>query len=363
MKADHRLVALREKLAAESIEAILVTQASNVDYITGFEHITDEDNPHAALITQTSAQFFTDSRYDEVAGVSGAGTEWNIERVTGRMIATLVERIKAANVKTLALEDGMPYGVYTEWAASFIGVDVTPAKGWLERIRWTKDANEIARIGEAQAITDAAFTSILGFIKEGVTEREIAIELEYTMLKLGADGVAFPSIVASGPNGSLPHAHPSTRSIQLGDLITLDFGAEVGGYKSDMTRTVVLGTANEKQREIYSTVLLANMASIDQCIAGRTGIEIDAAGRTIIETEGYGPNFGHGTGHGVGLDIHEGPNAGPRSTDAIPAGAVITIEPGIYVPGECGVRIEDLVLVTEDGPEVFTTSTKELIEL
>lgn len=363
MNSAPRLAKIREKLVAEHVEALLVECSHNIDYVTGIDGIHDEENPHVALISASKAVLFTDTRYVEVAEKGSAGSEWEICCPQEKQVDAIAAFIKDEGFKTLAIEDTMGYGKYTKWSTQFDGTTVTPAESWVERVRYIKDPEEIERIAQAQSITDAAFDRICKFITVGRTEKEIARALENAMFELGASGLAFDSIVASGANGSLPHAVPSDKKVEQGDFLTLDFGAEVNGYKSDMTRTVILGEPSEEQLTVYHTVRAAQEAAVAAVKAGVTGVEVDKAARDVIMAAGYGDYFGHGTGHGVGLAIHEGPNASPRSEDTLQAGELLTIEPGIYLPGRFGVRIEDLLVVENDSARNLTTSTKELIQL
>jgi Xaa-Pro aminopeptidase len=258
---------------------------------------------------------------------------------------------------------GQAFFFMSSAAMERFGGEVVPASGWVEGARCVKDAEEIELIAQAQALADAAFADILGSIRAGRTEREVALELEYAMRRAGSDGVAFPLIVASGPNSALPHAGVTDRVIERGDFVKLDFGARVGGYRSDMTRTVVVGAASPRHRQIYEGVRLANEAGIDAVAAGRTGIEVDAEARAVLDRLGIEGAFRHGLGHGVGLDVHEGPSLSPKGERALESGMVVTVEPGVYVPGFGGVRIEDLVVVEAGGCRVLSTAPKELIEL
>lgn len=361
MDSSQRIADIREKMKTESVEAFLITRASNVDYATGFDGIHDEEDPHCALITANEALFLTDSRYIEVASEQASSSEWKTVCTKEPLIDEIAAALNARNISTCALESLVSHKAFCAFEKKCAPTKIVAADEWIEKIRFQKSAEEIARINAAQAVTDKAFTHICDFIKEGMTEREIGVELEYTMKRLGADGLAFSSIIASGPNGSLPHCVPGERRVQKGDFITMDFGAEVAGYKSDMTRTVAVGSVSDEQKRIYDTVLQANLAGNAAVKAGATGKEVDAAARAVIEEAGFGENFGHGLGHGVGLEIHEGPNASPRSKDTLKSGDVITIEPGIYIAGVCGVRIEDLVEVQEGGARIITASPKELI--
>ena len=215
----------------------------------------------------------------------------------------------------------------------------------------------------AQRIAERALDQILGEIRPGVTEKEIAARLQYLMLHYGASDMSFDPIVVSGPNGSLPHGVPSERVIGRGEFVTMDFGCVYRGYCSDMTRTVAVGFATEEMQTVYNTVLAAQKAGIAAAKAGVTGREVDGAARAVIEAAGYGDCFGHSFGHGVGVEIHEAPNASPMNDKPLPAGAVISAEPGIYLPGRLGVRIEDVILLTEEGCRNMTKAPKELLVL
>ena len=241
--------------------------------------------------------------------------------------------------------------------------ELTPAQELLDGLRASKDGEELAAMGLAQAITDAAFTEILDHIRPGVTEREVAARLVYEMLRRGARKVSFDPIVAAGANGSMPHAIPGETVIEPGMFVTMDFGCVVDGYCSDMTRTVAVGEPTDEMRRVYETVLAAQKAGIAAARAGIPGRELDAAGRRVIDEAGYGAYFSHSFGHSLGLEIHEAPNASPSEERPLPAGAVVSAEPGIYLPGRFGVRIEDVLVLREGGCEDITRSPKELIIL
>ena len=242
-------------------------------------------------------------------------------------------------------------------------VDSLPAQKLVDALRAAKDDGEIALMTKAQEITDRAFSEILKFIQPGMTEQEIAAKLQYDMLRFGAEKMSFDPIVVSGPNGSLPHGIPSAKQVQQGEFITMDFGCKYGGYCSDMTRTVALGEPTGEMQKVYQTVLEAQLAGIAVTKAGVPGKSIDAAARKVIEDAGYGEYFGHGYGHSLGIEIHESPNANTREETLLPVGAVVSAEPGIYLPGKFGVRIEDVTVLTADGCMVLTKSPKELIIL
>ena len=373
-----RISQLRQRLVAENVDAFIAATSTNIEYLTGFDSIRDNENPHAVLVTPTEARFLTDSRYLEVAQAQAATGNssqnpaslflWTIDDPKEKLVfKDMHEMWDLKRFKTIALEDTISHRLFEAIKDSVAPVSVVAAKNWVEDIRTVKDAAEIARITAAQDITDSVFALLCDFIKPGVTEKEVAVEIEYRIRMLGAQSTSFPPIVAAGPNGSLPHAVPSDRPISAGDLVTIDFGASYGGYCSDMTRTVFVSNAektlapSQKQKEVYDTVLAAQTASLETFKTGATGIEVDKAARDVIEKAGYGQYFGHGTGHGVGLEIHELPNASPRSPESLKAGEVVTCEPGIYLPGELGVRIEDIVVVNAQGASNITKSPKELL--
>jgi Xaa-Pro aminopeptidase len=360
--ADRRLDAVRRSLSGADCGALVVRCVANVAYLSGFAGVWDDEPFSLLLVTAQDAVVLTDSRYRESAERAAEGSPWRVVLCTADPWVEALAFAAEAGVGRLAVESSAPYKVVECARASFSG-EIVPTDGWVEGVRVVKDAGEVARITEAQKLTDAAFDHILGFVAEGMSEAQVALEIEFFMRSEGSDGIAFPPIVASGPNSALPHAHPGSRKVERGDFLKMDFGARVGGYCADMTRTVVIGTASLRQREIYDTVLSANVAGIAAIKPGLVGRDIDAAARSVIEAAGFGENFGHGLGHGVGLEVHELPGLGSRSTALVPLGSVVTVEPGVYVPGFGGVRIEDLVVVEKSGARVLTRSTKELIEL
>ena len=363
MSVESRLSALRIRIAEEGADALAVIAIANVAYVTGFSGVFDEEPAHVALVTADDAVVFTDSRFVTSLAAAAAESPWRVELVSGDVGEAACAAGSAVGVKRLGLETSLPHSRFLKLADAFDG-DVVAATGWVEELRAVKDADEIATIEAAQAVTDRAFDHLVEHVlRAGVTEREIALELEFFMRREGSDGVAFAPIVAGGPNSALPHATPGDRALESGDFVVLDFGARVHGYCADMTRTVVAGTPSAEQRAIYAAVLGANLAGIAAVAAGRLGCDIDAAARNVIEDAGYGGYFGHGLGHGVGLQVHELPSVGPRASSAVVPGNVITVEPGIYIPGMGGVRIEDLAVVDEHGARVLTRSAKELLEV
>ena len=360
MNAARRLDRLRERLGRDGLDALAVTDPVNVTYITGFDAVFDFEPAHVALVDAQRALLITDGRYEQSAREAASQTSWEVQVAESHAVATLVRA--AGELGRLGIEDSMPLARFKQLEAAFPGALVATS-GLLLDMRQVKEPEEIARIEAAQAITDAAFAHIVEFIAVGRTEREIALELEFYMRTHGSEGVAFASIVASGPNSAKPHAQVTDRRLHAGDLLKLDFGARVEGYCSDMTRTVCLGPAADWQREVYGAVAEANAAGIAAVVAGRPASDVDATARAVLQAAGFEERFTHGLGHGLGLEVHERPGVSKRNNDPLPEGAVITIEPGVYLPEQGGVRIEDLVVVEQAGCRVLTRSPKELLEL
>jgi Xaa-Pro aminopeptidase len=276
----------------------------------------------------------------------------------------IADTVKSLGIKKLGFEeDHMSYGFYTDISSKLREVELTSLDGIIERLRQVKDEEEIKLIEKAASIADNAFSEIIKFIKIGMTEKEIDLELEFLMRRNGASGLSFPSIVASGKRSSLPHGAASHKKVEYGDFLTLDFGCVYNGYCSDITRTVIIGKASEKQKEIYDIVLEANLEALKNIRPGITGEELDTIARKVIEKYGYAKYFGHGLGHGVGMLVHELPYVSKKGTSPLQSGMVITDEPGIYISGFGGVRIEDLVLISDSGYRVLSHSSKELIEI
>jgi len=362
MGSETRLAALRRKLAG-SADAFVSTNPANVLFLTGFLGVFDEEPSSLVLLTADGQWVVTDSRYAQAVGTSADGTPWQVVIGTSDLATTCSGILKSTGSERVAVDTTMSHRRWRRFE-DVLDMKVVEANGWVEELRAIKDVGEVAAITAAQELTERALEHILcGRVREGATEREIALELEMFMRRQGSDGVAFPPIVASGPHSALPHSRPADRALVRGDFVVLDFGARIDGYCADMTRTVVIGAASDRQREIYDVVLAANAAGTAAVRAGASGREIDAAAREIIVAAGFGENFGHGLGHGVGLEVHELPSVGPRSEDPVLLDSVITIEPGIYVPEYGGVRIEDLVVVEAAVGRVLTRSAKDRIEL
>lgn len=358
MNHPDRIAKAAALLDSLEVDAFLVTNLSNVRYLTGFSGSNGQ-----VLLTRDSAFFYSDGRYKERAKDLVRGAEIGIYPT--RLADLLAPKVEESGIKRLAIEGQTVTLVERDDLAQRLdGVEFVSTKGVVENLRRVKDVEEVAKIKQAIAVADEAFEHVLGALTPGRTEKEIALELEIRMRRSGAEDVSFEPIVGSGPLSAHIHHSPSDREFQKSDLILMDFGALVDGYHSDMTRTVVLGPATEEQREMYDLVLRAQAAGIAALGPGAHGREVDAAARKVIDDAGRAEEFAHGLGHGVGLDIHEAPNLGKTSEDTLAPGEVITVEPGVYVPGAGGVRIEDCVLVTGDGSEVLGSAHRDtLLEL
>lgn len=344
---------LQKALQEADFDALLLTSAQNRRYATGFH-----SSAGACYISAHRAVFFTDFRYIEAA--QAQLTDFTVREIhAGERYSEAVNACLAADrVETLALEDNaLTYAEYQRWSRS-LDTETVPIGDFMERLRMIKTPHEIECITRAQRIAERALAETE--IQAGATEKQIAARLTYLMLLYGAENMSFDPIVVSGSNSSKPHGVPSDKPIAEGDFVTMDFGCIVDGYCSDMTRTVAVGHATDEMYTVYETVLAAQEAGIAMARAGVTGAQIDGAAREIITAAGYGDAFGHGFGHGVGLDIHEEPSASQRATTPLPAGVVLTAEPGIYLPGKFGVRIEDMLYLTEDGCQNLTRAPKAL---
>ena len=340
----------------QTVDGVLLTSAHNLRYFTGFS-----GGEGIALVTPKRRYLFVDSRYTVAAKEEAPAFEV-IEYQGGLRNQTIAQTLD--DIQTIGYEDGFLT------VAEFHSLNTMSTKlKWegisqsLERLRMIKSEEEITLLLKAEEIGVEAFRAVLPQIKPGVTELELAAELEYQMRKLGGEGTSFDTIVVSGVKTSMPHGRPDTKKIEIGDFITMDFGCVYQGYCSDMTRTVAVGNVSEEQIKIYETVKQAQRTGLDAIRAGVSCKDADFAARKVIEDAGYGPYFGHSLGHGVGLLIHELPNLSPRSEIILEHGMIVTCEPGIYVPQFGGVRIEDMVCVCEDGNKNLTDLSKELLIL
>ena len=353
----NHLKQIAARLPEYGLDAMLLNSEPGEYYAVGFH---GEGN---VVVTAQGCFYFTDSRYIEAANHLITGAEIAMTGRSRNYRAMVKEVVDRCRIRKLGFEEGyLSVADYNLWKEG-LTAELVPAQKLVDALRAAKDDGEIALMTKAQEITDRAFSEILKFIQPGMTEQEIAAKLQYDMLRFGAEKMSFDPIVVSGPNGSLPHGIPSAKQVQQGEFITMDFGCKYGGYCSDMTRTVALGEPTGEMRKVYQTVLEAQLAGIAVTKAGVPGKSIDAAARKVIEDAGYGEYFGHGYGHSLGIEIHESPNANTRDETLLPVGAVVSAEPGIYLPGKFGVRIEDVTVLTADGCMVLTKSPKELIIL
>lgn len=350
---------IQERLASAGLDALLITDEKDQRYALGFP-FTDG----AVVVSRRGAWLITDSRYIEAAEAAAGGFARVVQYDAAHPLTARVRAVTEAEgiVRLGAEEDKLSHAAFLRWEKA-LGVKLEDAQGILKSLRAAKNEEEIAAMREAQTIAEAALAETLPLIRPGVSEREIAAELVYRMLRHGSEGNSFDPIVITGKKTSMPHGVPGDELIAAGDFVTMDFGCIKHGYCSDMTRTVAVGSASEEMRNVYAIVLKAQLAGIAAARAGIPGREIDAAARGVIQRAGYGEFFGHGFGHSLGLDIHEWPNANPSGADIMPAGAVVSAEPGIYIPGRFGVRIEDVMVLREGGCEVITKAPKELIIL
>lgn len=356
-----RIDKLRERIKKAGIDALMVSEAHNIYYLSG-SNGGYTGAKVMLIVDATASTLIIDKRYLEEtqqSAVADTITAW-----TAPSYGEIVANLKESGARKVGFESAnVTVKQYERMAKEFDALQLVGVSGLIEPIREVKDSYEIAKITGAAAIGDSAFDYILGVLKPGMTEIEIGIELDFFMRRHGAERPSFDTIVASGIHSAVPHATPSSREIEIGDFLTLDFGAVVNGYHSDMTRTVVIGKANAKQREIYAKVLEAQEAALNAVAAGKVCQDLDAVARDIISEAGYGENFVHSLGHGVGLNVHEAPTLVKGNEEMLAADMVVTVEPGIYINGFGGVRIEDLVVVTGTGREVLTLSTKDLLEL
>ena len=351
-----KLEKLRTALEEQGVDALLITNGHSRRYMTGFTGTAG-----VALVSKTDAVFITDFRYTEQA--ASQIKDFRIVQHKQTLIEELAVQVKELGIQKLGFEkDDVTYSSY-ELYKKAIQADLVPLSGLVEKIRLIKTDEEISIIKAACRIADEAYEHIVTYIKPGMTEIEVSNELEFFMRKRGATSSSFDIIVASGVRSALPHGVATDKVIEVGDFVTLDFGALYNGYISDTTRTVAIGEPSEQLKEIYQVVLDAELLALEKVKPGMTGREADAIARDYIVSKGYGEAFGHSLGHGIGLEVHEGPGLSFRSDIVLEPGMVITIEPGIYLPNIGGVRIEDDALVTENGLVKLTHSTKELLIL
>jgi len=350
---------IREKVSEQGLDAVLITGELNQRYAAGFP-FTDG----AVLITEKRCVLFTDSRYIEAAERAvGPETELRLFGA-GKRLSELVKQVLTEDgVDSLGAEfSSMTHADYLMWSER-LGTELKNADSIFSSLRASKTEEDQENMRLAQRIAERALEDVLGIIRVGITERDIAAEISYRLLRHGGEGNSFEPIAVTGRNTSMPHGVPSDAAVKSGDFITMDFGCIKNGYCSDMTRTVAVGSVSDEMKNVYEVVLSAQRAGIAAAKAGVNGKEIDGAARGVIEAAGYGEYFGHSFGHSLGLYIHESPSASPMCEAPMPEGAVISAEPGIYLPGRFGVRIEDVLILRRDGNENITRAPKELLIL
>lgn len=351
----QRVVNIRKAIVKNNLDGMLFTNLPNIRYLVGYS-----GSSGVLWITPKQVIFLTDFRYKEQSAREVKNARTVI--VVNGLLDDLVKLPEFVKARKIGFEEQtMTYIQYRKLQKESRGKKLVPVSGMAEKLRQAKNTEEIVKIARASQIADQAFSRILKFIKPGVSEKLIAAELDHTLKILGSSNPSFDSIVGSGPNGALPHAQPGDRKVRKGDFIVLDFGAIYQGYHSDMTRTICIGKPSAKHFEVYNKVLEAQAVGLKSVRAGIKGKEVDQAVRRIIADAGYGEYYGHGLGHGVGLEVHEGPNMGMRTENILPENSIVTVEPGIYLPGWGGVRIEDLVVVKNGSCRVLSKSTKKLI--
>ena len=351
-----RVANARQKIAEAKIPALLISQIDNVRWLTGFT-----GSSGYVLLTEDVALFATDSRYTSQAANECHGFELKLLETSAP--EEIMSILADAEKPSIGFEaNAIFYSLYQSYREKLDSkIELTPVKRLIDDLRMVKDQSEIDLIQEACRIADRVFDYIVPQVKPGVTERDLMLELEWHIRKDCGAEVAFDTIVASGPRSALPHGKAADRVLTKGDFVTFDFGAKIQGYCSDITRTVLLGEATDEQLKVYQTVLDAECKTIDGLIPGANGKDVDAIARNYIKEAGYGDYFGHGAGHSLGRAVHDGPGLSVRSEVIFAPGMVMTVEPGIYIPDWGGVRIEDDVLVTDDGPKVLTHSPKRLM--
>ena len=349
----------RLQAALGDLDAAYISNLTNVRWLCGFT-----GSNGSVLVARSGAWFLTDGRYRTQAPGEVTGATIEVYTLPDQLGETLQRLSGELGLSRIGFEaDHVTVAGRDRLAKHFPGVELEPTSGAVEALRGVKEPAELDAIRRAARLADEGVAHILRFVAPGRTERELAIELESYMRRAGAESVSFPSIVAAAERSALPHAHPTERVVEEGRFLLFDLGCVVDGYCSDLTRTVVVGKADARHREIYELVAAAQRAGLAALAAGRTGAEVDAAARSVIAGAGYGAEFGHSLGHGVGLDIHEAPTLRATSTDVLEPGHVVTVEPGVYLPGWGGVRIEDLTVVTAEGYESLSQAPKELLEV
>lgn len=371
-----RLDALKRVVRDMGASSMYVRDVSNIEWLSGFENVFDDEQAHAVFVpaNDEGAYLHSDSRYITALYREAEDTPIRVDAETIAMSKWAAERfaqVASSDSSLMAIEDSISLAEYRALEKAFAkdagsAEEVAPfleTQKVILKLRAIKDANEIHLLKEAQSVTDAAFEHICGFVKPGKTEREIQLELDDFMMRNGADSLAFPSIVASGVNGASPHAIVSDKPVQMGECIVMDFGARRKGYCSDMTRTIFLGKPEGEMLKAWDTLRRANETVQEMLEPGVSGKQVHELAESILAEGGFEGRMGHGLGHGVGIQVHELPNLNTKNEQALVAGNVVTVEPGIYLPGKFGMRLEDFGVITESGFERFTKSTHEMVVL
>ena len=367
MESSKRLIRLRARLSELKLDAVLTLDTANIRWLSSWAEVFDAEQAHLALITKNKNHLHTDSRYREAMQAKDKEGSWQISaKPVGHF--SFVREVMARSRKPelrLGYESSIRLDQYRALKKALAGsrIKLVETTGLFSGLRAVKDEEEVRLLHKAQGITDAAFKEVLTLLKPGVSELEIANHLEFILREKGAQGVAFPSIVASGPHSAFPHACPTKRRLRRGDFVVLDFGARYLDYSADMTRTVVVGEASDRQRVVYEAVLAAQTQAKSSIKVGITGKDAYEVAQEELKQVGLDEAFTHALGHGVGIEVHEQPTLSPQNTKPLVAGNIVTIEPGVYIPGFGGVRIEDFGVVGETGFATFTRSPHKLIEI
>lgn len=350
-----RLERLEARIAERELDLLLVTDLVNVRWVTGFT-----GSNGAAVVGDGTRTFVTDFRY--LTQAAEQVPDFHREIAQADLLAGVVKTLPDEGALRVGFDDAAMSVKSHAHLRDLLrdDVELVPAGGLIEELRAIKDGEEVGKVRAAAALADDALRAVLERGLVGRTEQEVALDVEFEMRRRGAEGASFPPIVAAGAHGALPHAQPRAEAIPAGTLVVIDWGCRLDGYCSDCTRTFATGELDPRDREVYDLVLAAQEAALAAVRPGPTGREVDAVAREIITAAGHGEHFGHGLGHGVGMEIHEGPRLSTTGEAALAAGQVVTVEPGVYVPGAVGVRIEDLVVVTEDGCDVLSGLAKGL---
>ena len=357
-----RFQRLRDILVQQELDALYIRDTSNIAYLTDFDGVFDEERAHSLLVDSERILLHTDSRYANACKDAATKARSPIQ-IDDEVLSHPAWLAKQDAHPTLGIEDTISLAEFRKLEKEFSEVPTTLVEttGLVIGMRTIKDAAEIERLRAAQAITDAAFAYIAEFIKPGLTERDVQRELDNYMLSHGASALAFPTIVATGANGANPHAQPTDTPLEAGQCVVIDFGAKAGGYCSDMTRTIFIGEPDDTLRHAYEVLREANETVEAMLKPGITGAAAHEHALEVLTAGGFENAMGHGLGHGVGMDIHEEPVLAPRNKEPLVAGNVVTVEPGIYIPGSFGMRLEDFGIVTENGFDVFTQTTHDMV--